>query len=257
MTESEINGILKESIGYPLGVAITARQMSDGKPFSPELTAHTYREVFAYFEAAVYNRFDLPVRRLLLELSLFEDFDMEMVRMVSGDPRAGERMDWLLRHTTMLRYDSRERFHFWAGFRAFLLWEMDREYTEEKRKALFSRGGLYYELKEDYAHALECYTQGGDHTRVAELLVRNADLHPGMGHYLLAQYFRRGQPDFVRWGNADRHQLYECYARQHAEPLLAVCRYRQADGGGHQCAGHCNCTRRRNEADHRRGWHDL
>ena len=195
VTESEINGILKESFGYPLGVAITARQMSDGKPFSPELTARAYREVFAYFEAAVYNRFDLPVRRLLLELSPFEDFDMEMVRMVSGDPRAGERMDWLLRHTTMLRYDSRERFHFWAGFRAFLLWEMDREYTEEKRKALFSRGGLYYELKEDYAHALECYTQGGDHTRVAELLVRNADLHPGMGHYAEMEKYYRGLPE--------------------------------------------------------------
>lgn len=195
VTESEINGILKESFGYPLGVAITARQMSDGKPFSPELTARAYREVFAYFEAAVYNRFDLPVRRLLLELSPFEDFDMEMVRMVSGDPRAGERMDWLLRHTTMLRYDSRERFHFWAGFRAFLLWEMDREYTEEKRKALFSRGGLYYELKEDYARALECYTQGGDHTRVAELLVRNADLHPGMGHYAEMEKYYRGLPE--------------------------------------------------------------
>ena len=195
VTESEINGILKESFGYPLGVAITARQMSDGKPFSPELTARAYREVFAYFEAAVYNRFDLPVRRLLLELSPFEDFDMEMVRMVSGDPRAGERMDWLLRHTTMLRYDSRERFHFWAGFRAFLLWEMDREYTEEKRKALFGRGGLYYELKEDYARALECYTSGGDHTRVAELLVRNADLHPGMGHYAEMEKYYRGLPE--------------------------------------------------------------
>lgn len=188
VTESEINGILKESIGYPLGVAITARQMSDGKPFSPELTAHTYREVFAYFEAAVYNRFDLPVRRLLLELSLFEDFDMEMVRMISGDPRVGERMDWLLRHTTMLRYDSRERFHFWAGFRAFLLWEMDREYTEEKRKALFSRGGLYYELKEDYAHALECYTSGGDHAKISEL-------HPGMGHYAEMEQYYRALPE--------------------------------------------------------------
>ncbi len=71
--------------------------------------------------------------------------------MVSGDPRAGERLDWLLRYTTMLRYDDCQRFHFWSGFRAFLLWEMEREYTEEKRKALFSRGGLYYELKEDYA----------------------------------------------------------------------------------------------------------
>ena len=37
VTESEINGILKESIGYPLGVAITARQMSgaDGQRRPP------------------------------------------------------------------------------------------------------------------------------------------------------------------------------------------------------------------------------
>lgn len=115
--------------------------------------------------------------------------------MVSGDPRAGERMDWLLRHTTMLRYDSRERFHFWAGFRAFLLWEIDRKYTEEKRKALFSRGGLYYELKEDYAHALECYTSGGDHAKISELLIRNAELHPGMGHYAEMEQYYRALPE--------------------------------------------------------------
>lgn len=48
-----------------------------------------------------------------------------------------------------------QHYHFWPQFRAFLVREMEREYTEEWRKALFSRGGLYYELKEDYAHALE------------------------------------------------------------------------------------------------------
>ena len=181
--DSEIDGILKESVGYPLGVAITARCMSPGKPWTPELVARVFREVFRYFETAIYRRFDLPVRRFLLELAPFESFDLEMARMVSGDPRAGERLDWLLRYTTMLRYDDCQRFHFWSGFRAFLLWEMEREYTEEKRKALISRGGLYYELKEDYAHALECYTSGGDHSKVSELLVRNAELHPGMGHY--------------------------------------------------------------------------
>ena len=189
--DSEIDGILKESVGYPLGVAITARCMSPDKPWTPELVARVFREVFLYFETAIYRRFDLPVRRFLLELAPFESFDLEMARMVSGDPRAGERLDWLLRYTTMLRYDDCQRFHFWSGFRAFLLWEMEREYTEEKRKALFSRGGLYYELKEDYAHALECYTSGGDHSKVSELLVRNAELHPGMGHYAeMAQYYR-------------------------------------------------------------------
>ena len=195
VTDSEIDGILKESVGYPLGVAITARCMSPDKPWTPELVARVFYEVFLYFETAIYRRFDLPVRRFLLELAPFESFDLEMARMVSGDPRAGERLDWLLRYTTMLRYDDCQRFHFWSGFRAFLLWEMEREYTEEKRKALISRGGLYYELKEDYAHALECYTSGGDHSKVSELLVRNAELHPGMGHYAEMEKYYRSLPE--------------------------------------------------------------
>lgn len=195
VTDSEIDGILKESLGYPLGVAITARCMSPNKPWTPELVARVFHEVFLYFETAIYRRFDLPVRRFLLELAPFESFDLEMARMVSGDPHAGERLDWILRYTTMLRYDDCQRFHFWSGFRAFLLWEMEREYTEEKRKALFSRGGLYYELKEDYAHALECYTSGGDHSKVSELLVRNAELHPGMGHYAEMEKYYRSLPE--------------------------------------------------------------
>lgn len=195
VTDNEIDGILKESLGYPLGVAITARCMSPNKPWAPELVARVFHEVFLYFETAIYRRFDLPVRRFLLELAPFESFDLEMARMVSGDPRAGERLNWLLRYTTMLRYDDCQRFHFWSGFRAFLLWEMEREYTEEKRKALFSRGGLYYELKEDYAHALECYTSGGDHSKVSELLVRNAELHPGMGHYAEMEKYYRSLPE--------------------------------------------------------------
>ena len=195
VTDSEINGILKESVGYPLGVAITARCMSPDKPWTPELVARVFHEVFLYFETAIYRHFDLPVRRFLLELAPFESFDLEMARMVSGDPRAGERLDWILRYTTMLRYEDCQRFHFWSGFRAFLLWEMEREYTEEKRKALISRGGLYYELKEDYAHALECYTDGGDHSKVSELLVRNAELHPGMGHYAEMEKYYRSLPE--------------------------------------------------------------
>ena len=195
VTDNEIDGILKESLGYPLGVAITARCMSQNKPWTPELVARVFHEVFLYFETAIYRRFDLPVRRFLLELAPFESFDLEMARMVSGDPHAGERLDWLLRYTTMLRYDDCQRFRFWSGFRAFLRWEMEREYTEEKCKALFSRGGLYYELKEDYAHALECYTSGGDHSKVSELLVRNAELHPGMGHYAEMEKYYRSLPE--------------------------------------------------------------
>ena len=72
VTDSEINGILKESVGYPLGVAITARCMSPDKPWTPELVARVFHEVFLYFETAIYRRFDLPVRRFLLELDVYK-----------------------------------------------------------------------------------------------------------------------------------------------------------------------------------------
>ena len=48
VTDSEIDGILKESAGYPLGVAITARCMSPDKPWTPELVARVFHEVFLY-----------------------------------------------------------------------------------------------------------------------------------------------------------------------------------------------------------------
>lgn len=115
--ESVITEILRETSGYPLGVAVIAHCMADGRPYSPELVAQCYHEVFFYFEAAVYRRFDLPIRRFLLELAPFESFDVELARMVSGDPRAGERLGWLQQNTTMLRPDDVQRFRFWPQFR--------------------------------------------------------------------------------------------------------------------------------------------
>lgn len=195
VTDSELSGVTKESIGHPLGVVITIRHMAEGQTFGPELVAGAFREVFRYFETAIYKRFDLNIRRFLLELAPFEQFDLDMARIVSGDPRVGEMLDWLQRNTTMLRYDETQRFHFWPQFRAFLMWEMDRKYPEEKKKTLYSRGGMYYELKEDFVHAMDCYIRGGDHSKVSELLIRSAELHPGMGHYYEMEKYYHSLPE--------------------------------------------------------------
>lgn len=195
VTDSELSGVTKESIGHPLGVVITIRHMAEGQTFGPELVAGAFREVFRYFETAIYKRFDLNIRRFLLELAPFEQFDLDMARIVSGDPRVGKMLDWLQRNTTMLRYDETQRFHFWPQFRAFLMWEMDREYPEEKKKTLYSRGGMYYELKEDFVHAMDCYIRGGDHSKVSELLIRSAELHPGMGHYYEMEKYYHSLPE--------------------------------------------------------------
>lgn len=191
LTESELTEVMKQCIGYPLAAVATARLMAGGKKFSPQLIAQVMREIYAYFETEVYQRLDVSMRRFLLELAPFETFDLDLARMISGDVRAGEQLEWLESNTTMLRYDNMQQLRFWPQFRSFLLWELEREYSGEKRRALLERGALYYELHEDYAHALSCYTMSGNHAKVAELLVRNAQTDPGMWHYSeMAQYYR-------------------------------------------------------------------
>ena len=190
-SDAELSAIQTDTYGYPLALGILARHMQDGTPYSAEMNAQLRRELYVHYETAVYRRFEVPMRQILLDLAPFETFDIELARMASGNSRAEELIDWLQRNTTMLQYNSVNRFHFWFIFRDFLLWEMEREYSAERRSALFRRGGLYYELHEDYSHALECYARGEDHSKISDLLVRSAEMPASMGHYSeLEKYYK-------------------------------------------------------------------
>lgn len=195
VSSSELTAIQKDSLGFPASIYFLGRLMEGGNPYTLLLAADARRDVYIYFEEAVYHRFDLPMRRFLLELAPFEQFGPELARMVSGDRHAGELLARLQRDTTMLLYDGVEEFHFWPDFRLYLVWEMNREYTTEQIQTLYNRGGLYYELKEDYVRALECYTKSGDHSKISEILVKNAQLHPGTGYYEEMEQYYRALPD--------------------------------------------------------------
>ena len=183
LSDPEMTAALEDSHGHPLALRLLGRCMAQrGEGYTAATVQAVYRDLMTYFEGAVYRRFDLSLRRFLLELAPFEPFDLELARIVSGDSRAGERLAYLQRQTSMLLYEG-DKCRFWPAFRRFLLWELDREYTDEQRRSLYNRGGLYYELHQDYGRALACYEQGGERRKVSELLRRSAELHPGMGHY--------------------------------------------------------------------------
>ena len=67
-TDLEVTAIQRESLGYPLAVSMIGREMANGSPYSPEIDAKVRRELYIHYETAVYRRFDLPIRRLLLEI---------------------------------------------------------------------------------------------------------------------------------------------------------------------------------------------
>lgn len=171
---TELTAIQVESIGYPLAVSILCRRVAGDIPFSAAVADEVRRELFVHFEEAVYHRFDLPLRRLLLNLAPFEPITPELAKLLSGDSHAGELPGQIQRDTTMMIYDELDSFHLWPLFRQFLLCEMQQKYTPAEQNTLYSRAALYYELQEEYEKALDCYSRCGEHRKATELLIKNA-----------------------------------------------------------------------------------
>ena len=180
-TEAEINVIIHDSLGYPLALTALSRLMQNGQPYTPEIVGIVQQEIYHYFEDNIFNRFSMPLRRMLLDIAPFDTFDAELAQMISGDSHINELISIVRHDTTMLLNADAQKYRFWSFFQQFLLWELRQVYTPQEQAAVYSRAGLYYELHEDYEHSLECYSRCKDHRRVSEMLIRNAEQHPGVG----------------------------------------------------------------------------
>jgi len=200
LSAEELTALQNDSAGYPLVVSILSRRMAGGRPYSDRMADEARREMFFHFETAVYRRFSPPMRRLLVSLAPFETFDAELAKLVSGDSHVNELLSQLLHETSMLLYDNIETYRFWPAFRKFLLWELRQDCTTEQQDDIYRRAGLYYELRDDYLRALDCYSGSGDHRKVSELLVKNAERHPGAAHYydMERYYFALPREDVLR-----------------------------------------------------------
>lgn len=183
LTDTELAQIYRNTRGYPLALSVLARRITEGEKYCAKLSESVTHEIFLYYEEVIFLRFDLPVRRFLLDLAPFDEFGTELARMASGDNRAGEYLSELRTNTNMLVAVKADTFRFHSLFARFLMWELERGCTDEQCRTLYSRGGLYYELHENYSRALACYSKSGESDKVSEILVKNAALHPGSGHF--------------------------------------------------------------------------
>ena len=183
VSDTELTAIHMETRGCPLPLNLLIRHLLAGERYSAEVSQAVRRELYSYFDELVFTRLDLATRRLVMELAPFEPFSAELARILSGSSRAGELLDKFQSITSALLPEKVDTWRYWPIFRNYLLWKFDNEYDGERRRALYYRCGLYYELREEYKLALDCYSKSGDSDKVMELLMRNAELHPGTGHY--------------------------------------------------------------------------
>ena len=195
LAQAELAAVCQETQGYPLALELLALRLERGEPCTRTTLDNTRLDLYRYYEETVLRRLDAPTRTLLTQMAPFAPVTLDLARLVTGDNHAGERMAALLRTTSMLQQDKLGSYRFWPLFRDFLLWELDQHTSDSQRRTLYARAGLHYELAEDYGRALDCYAHSGNTDKISELLEKNAEMHPGMGHYLEMEPYYRALPE--------------------------------------------------------------
>ena len=191
----EMSAICKDMKGYPLGMKMLCNRLAPDEHYCDRIFQACRRDVFAYYDEAVFRRFDRPVRDLLLDLSLLGTFTLELAKMVSGNPYAGELLGILERDTSMLNFGENNEYYFDSIFRDMLRWENDRTRTDRERSEVYSRTALYYELDGNPGKALEYYSLAGDPGKISDLLTENAELNPGVGYFREMQNYYYALPE--------------------------------------------------------------
>lgn len=200
VSHNEMNSIQRDLKGYPVGMDILFRKLKGGRAYSVDILNEARRDLFHYFEEAVFHRLEVSERMLLVSLAPFDGFNLELARLVSGDPHTGEVLGIVQRDTMMLRFDENDTYKFWPIFQQFLKWQLHQKLTDAEQCILFSRAALYYELEGELDKALQYYTLAGEQSKVYGLLVKNAEQNPSQGYYreLKNYYFALSQDEILK-----------------------------------------------------------
>lgn len=181
--ENEIEDILLDSKGNALCIIVIAYQLQKGGSYSRAVWESASQDMFDYFNRVSYEKWSEEMKELLQAMANFPCFTVELAEMVTGS-----------KNVARLLLEAREVGDFFTIkdggcyemlklLRQFFLWKQALEGRNNKIKEIFTRAALYYELRDELPEALDCYEKAGNTEAVSKLLIRNAEKHPGTGHY--------------------------------------------------------------------------
>lgn len=189
VTEEELAFVAERSQGNAYTVRHTALKMLEGMRPGPEMAEEIVEAFAAYLESHVMVQWDSDLLEFLMQVSVTDAFTLPLAEMITGNRHAPELLERAVETGNFLFckdgvYCLRPQL-----IRA-LRRRAAKEYSPQERADHAYNAGLYYEMQGQIVPALAMYEQCGNKERIRELLVRNARLNPGVGHYFeLRDYY--------------------------------------------------------------------
>ena len=188
-TEEEVAFVAVRSQGNAYTVRHTALKMLEGMRPGPEMAEEIVEAFAAYLESHVMVQWDADLLEFLMQISVTDEFTLPLAEMVTGNRHAPELLERAVETGNFLSCrDGTYRLR--PQLIRALRRRAAKEYSPQERADHAYNAGLYYEMQGQIVPALAMFEQCGKKERIRELLIRNARLNPGNGHYFeLRRYY--------------------------------------------------------------------
>ena len=188
-TEEDIQYLHDTAEGNAYILHHVALLMQEGRSPGPELRGEIWDAFAVYLENAVLARWDSDLLEFLMQVSVVDEFTLELAEMISGNlhiaallERAAEAGNFMSQEDGVYR------------LRPVLVQALRnralKAYGTERVKDFKYNAALYYEMHDEVIPALKLFEECGKTERIKNLLIRNARMSPGGGHYYeLRRYY--------------------------------------------------------------------
>jgi len=180
----------RDSRGHPLVAQLICLELAEGRPLNTKTVQRAFARMFLHLDRELFDSWDIPTRRLLMSVSFFDSFTVELVQVLTGDDKAEQTLTRLLRTSGFIDRTCDTYTIRYQPYRAYLRRKAESTWSHQELTTLYANAGAYFHSRGDLPAALECYSKNGDHAKVSELLAENSRQHPGHGaYYQLRNYY--------------------------------------------------------------------
>ena len=180
----DIPKVTKASGGYVCAIYCYTLRMENGERYSEDMKETTWQDMYRLWDGRVYVQWSDEFTHFALSVCRYDEFTREMAEYLTGNKNIGELIEYCRETMSQLSFRSGGCYSIRPEVRKFYCWKQTLSWSKEEIQENYRRAADYYEMKDDIPNALKYYKKAHAYQRVKELLIRNANTHPGNGHYV-------------------------------------------------------------------------
>lgn len=190
-TDEELQFLATTSQGNAYIMRHVVLSLQSGKHVGQELYQEIQTAFAEYLENNVINYWEPDLLDFLLQICVVDEFTLEMAELISGNSHVLALLEKAAETGNFLNQEGpvyRLRYVLLKALRR----QAEKRFGPQQQKDCAYRAGLYYAMQGEILLALKMFERSGNRERIKELLIRNARLNPGNGHYWELRHYYLG-----------------------------------------------------------------